>query len=410
MSNIITSEKILEDAYNNAFLALEKNDFRKAEALFKFVTEYTKNYDEVMVDYGYIIIYTNTRRVDMAIELCKKLLANPNTVGELRTVVEEIKNQLEPVAPNPARNVQNISNEEIQEREQSSGLKTEQLMDVLEVFELVHDEIIELGLTKNQLKNIAKCFEEDSRISAITSMFFSDDSIEMQKHYAEDFFQIHEIFLSAETFQTMYSNFEKKFVQNKEKIDPQRLADLTFYFENFRDELLFYLILHKRGLLSKMLINEHLPNTTISFILYKYYQLYDLKVIGNLSLQFKTNANTQANDKIGTMISFFEEKVSGQFSDKLYEIYQPFAKKITEDVIIEMMECFNDLCERTFPYVLWNNEEELLRFTCAIGYYVSELAFGQNLDEEIEMMFKLDREQIKKEIRFVDMMISLIEY
>lgn len=93
MAKIITSPKILADATNSGFKYLEKNEYRKAQKMLKYVAEQTNPVDQYVL-YALGIIHYNLGEIEELADIFMELKKLKNVNGQIYDAVTQMNQEV----------------------------------------------------------------------------------------------------------------------------------------------------------------------------------------------------------------------------------------------------------------------------------------------------------------------------
>ena len=335
--NVLTLDSAIEEAVQNAMIAVEKGDFYKTIELLEYVREYKAYYDEVMVNYVLLISYYNINDYQKIVEQFKVLETIQIPSGPIKDVLESIGNEFQ------KRNAV--------EEGRSNALIKAIFGDVTNV------------------KLLAEVYPDDDFLSLICEPLSKEDYIDISR--------------LIEDSERGYDFFEKNidvFVGFNKNVSPMGLLN------GLRDvaDNIFFLTRLTTLQLEKFYKNDKIPKfyknllTTKLLILIKY-QIMDSQKI------------TQYTGIEGEKLYLNESKLD----DLIEEVVTVYGGiKLDFEPIIIIVELF---VFENFPNEIFDLDHNKLK--AMLCYIANDVTLGRDLDELVQANTGVKFEEVKEEIK-----------
>lgn len=382
MGKIIVVDQMLQNAYGVAFSKMEEMKYLEAEKIFDYVKKYNYVPDLEMLEYAYVIIYSNTHRVEKAIRVCEELLSEPMINKDLEIVVRDIKGQLEnDMASYTVQDNQAIVNEDsidkdklisFLDRVKPSAKKTDDFLDTFALNEQEEKFYREYFLlTKEDVKMKREIINK--RMSG------------QLKH------MIGKYLSKVQSFEKVLQG------SSKNGFD----TGMTLLL-NLKDDLLFYFYLHKLGLVKKIISNKDIALPIKNFMLYQMYILYINKMITNIKLELVVTGNKEIDTTIKAMSDYYERESLTPLNDYVELVYN---NEEFTDFFIENMELkIESINSNSFP-MFFPNSSRKLEFYVGLLYFISIYEYQNQFNDIIGKVYKIKIAEVQKEIDMLKMML-----
>lgn len=349
MEKIVTLNKSLDDAFNQAILAVEGGKFNKAIILLEYVEEHKQTYDEVMVNYILLISYYNTGNRIKALKCLEKFDILKSDNQQIINVVEQIR----------------------------SDLKNK--FDSNKVF--CDDFLVKVFKSESVITDLAKKFPDDFFLNVISLPRSEQDYIIIANLVKQAF--------SGNDF------FEKNF--NKEgnyEINVLPLKLLNF-FKIHEDNMFFWLMLEEKAL------TKFYNNTNISDFFKNYVTIQLIKIVNYDKLNEERLAKVTNLDKDQLTLN---NELAKDLTRDITRIYND-EDVIDYDSVEAVVEIF--ICE-LFPKKI--SDMNYAKLVATIAYAINDVMIGRNYDSLIYKDSKIKFSDIKEEIKeFEHIFIFLLE-
>ncbi len=370
MNKIIVIKKIVDDSYFNAFSLLEKYEYNRVEKLLNFSVKFKKDIDQNMLNYAYIIIFSNTNRVDQAIDKCEKMLAKKDLNDEFRKVIVGVYNQLK-------------------NGKDSSEKESESSIDIID----------------QEVKEFLDVIKPNDKTKSAFLSFLPFNSLE------HDFFiEYYEKGVSIEKLDHQFKTLIQEYYEiakqiNDALVEDQKkifsLVESIFKILNTNEsDIPLYLYLLKSKMYKSILINEYVPFAIKNQILYAFYKLYTHKVIGNVKVHYLANETDEYTGYISELKNIFERNTQNDIKEKFNRLYK--SQQLDSKFLQEAEEKFEFLYARTFP-ILIPTKKSKDTIICAFLYFISNNNFKSQFNVIIEKVFNLQEQDVQDELILIEM-------
>ncbi|WOO87535.1 hypothetical protein RZE82_00930 [Mollicutes bacterium LVI A0039] len=377
MEKIVVSRKIVEDAYQNVFMHLERMNYAKAGQLIDFVERNNYPVERDMVDYAKVIIFSNTNRVDEAVRLSELMLSRGLQTPELQAVVSEVHGQL-------------LKQKEFSDRRKSKVNKIK-IKDVKHFLDIVKP--------------------TDSKLAEFISIFSTDAEMENQliEYYQlgtiseEDGPLVNNAKIVCAKYQFIEETYQTAKYADKEASMPlYMILSKTILSTHQTSEFILFLFMHKIGLIKEMLVDENFDARVRSFLAYQLDELYSLNLIGRVKIKMVFGGQVY-EESIAELNKTFNRALAthGDCLERLFD-----SGELHEDYIPLLMGHFHQMVSHTYPVINPLNIP-LDKFICGFLYVISNNTYNSQFNAIIEDVYKLNQEALKTEMQMIEVLILI---
>ncbi len=371
MNNMIVADGLVKEAYNGIFTSLEKMEYKRAEKFIKFVEQNNGFMEVDMVDYAKVIIYSNTNRLEDAINLSNLMLTRKLITPELETVVKEINKQLK-----------KQNNTERKLGSANKQIKIEILYDFLNI----------IKPSSSKFDSFLQLFDEGEQKYVIE--YYETGSIKDSKN-AEV------ISLKKRAVNCIFTT--KTYNGSKKEGAPEginKILNRAFYHFHARSNLVVFLGLYKNGVLKQMLVDDKINPVIRSLIAYKLYELYIFNVVGRIKVKIKIGKTIQ-EEYINQMGNEYMQEIDF-YEQQLHEFFDH--TKIDEDTKYEIIENFCAMSVKSFPFVnvLGSDANKMI---ATFLYVISNNNYNGQFNDIIDDVYNFSQSTLQKEMQLIEVLI-----
>lgn len=377
MKKVVISRKILADAYNNAFVNLEKMNYKTAGKLLEFVEENDYPVERDMVDYAKVIIYSNADRVDDAVKLSERMLSRGLQTQELQMIVTDVHAQL-------------LKQKEFSDRRRQKVEKVA-ISDVTKFLDTVRPSDSKLADFINFFSGDID--EENQFIEYYQKNQISDENGSMIKFVKSIFAKVNFI---ADTYKTA------KLSEEDSKRPLYAILSKTILASYSNNDFLMFLYMHKTGMIKEMLLDELFDARVRSFLAYQLDDLFTNKLIGRVKVKMVIGGQIY-EESIADLNTSFNDAVEGygQALEKFFE-----SGELNEDYIPQLLSHFQRMISYTYPVINPINIE-VEKFIASFLYVVSNNTYNSQFNAIIEDVYKHSQEDLRVEMQMIDVLILI---
>ena len=355
-SNVLKMERSLDDAVVQALIAIESGQFQKVIKLLEYVKENKVSFDEVMIEYALLISYVNSGNNVKASESLK-------TLDTLYIENEQIKDV-----------IQTIKNEVFNNQKNEEKIVKKKSFNTLRV-------IKDLGLERSRVELYRDLHVDDYMWSLILAAI---DNLGDSRNEFE-----HEYKLAKKEFSDIYSQL----VQFDEFSDSVTPLDLFEGINANDSNVLFWMLMDKKNII-EINDNKNLPEFIRKYVVERAVHFCHYGLIEEFQIEFENKLQS-----IGNL---------PDFSTKFYEVsnnvesYYSIEKSDLYDMITSVL---NIIYIDSFPNNIYNDKNKL---EAMVGYIVNDIFIGRKYDKLIEKKTKLKFDDVKQEIKQLEMLITFL--
>lgn len=375
-SKVIVSDKILNDAYNNAFNNLERMKYAESERLLRFVEENHYPVDIDMVDYAKVIIYSNSKRIDKAVELSGQMIERGLINQELELIIKDVHDQL------------------MKQKEYVDRRIDKAKMVSLEV---LYDWLEELGPSEKKIAEFIDLFcetneEENMMLEYLTHGSFTDED--------EPFItKLKVIHAKCAAIEGMYSNAKQSGEGSEALYSMLNKSLLTMYKKS---DLYIFMHLYKNGVLSEMLLDERFDKRVRSVLAASVARFYEHKLVGRVKIKMMIN---------GEVYSEYIDALAKTYRQNYNDIFISLQKLLVSGHIPSefhpmTIDHFKHMASYTFP-VINPMDIDNDKFICAFLYVVSNNTYKSQFNDIIEDVYKFQQSDLVDEIKMLEILILI---
>lgn len=377
MSKIINVTNIVIDAYQQAFIKLEAAKFLESEKLLDFAVKNMNDDNSLMNDYAYVIIYSNTGRVDMAIQKCQDIINSEKDNVEIKTIVRDIYNQLSAtfdyVTPQP------------QTEKYPNG------------YDILLKSI--KPVKKKDIDNFIDCIAETDREIEFLEAYYASNDIERLEKFENE----------KKFFSNVYAEcvqIEEILAEGIDKLEakPNISGELhRLFLGDFSNHYAKFLYLHQHQLIDTLLKLNVTPVPIKNMLAFNLCRLYEAEIISDevLDINFKGEI---FRSSIKDHLEIFYETTANPITDCLKKLYaHPDVDMAFHTTVDEVLELLYSL---TFP-TLVTESSNIENFVVAILYFVSIQEYANGYHHIIESVYNLSEEQVTDELNLVELIVNL---
>ncbi len=378
MDKVVVSRKILSDAYNNAFINLERMNYSVAERLLNFVEENDYPVESDMVDYAKVIIFSNSRRIDKAIELSDEMLKRGIESQELQKIIRDVHRVLEKQQQKKKAHVKintSVSIDQANNFLQQVAPSESKVADFIEAYcDTSNEENEYLQFRQSHKLTDSK----DNRLLRKTkSAYFRARRIESQYNTVKG--------LSDNRRKRGYLRLGKRILMPKSN------------FEN-----LIFLRLHRLGILKEMLLDQDFDQRVRSVIGYQLAKLYRNGMIGRIGIKMIIGEHVY-EERIDNLSNVFMLQ-----SNKLYRSYEKFltSPQVPQEFVPVAIDSFEHMTSMTFPTVNPLNIDAD-KYVCAFLYVISNNNYKSHFNDIIEDVYNFKQHEVQTEIEMLEVLLLI---
>ncbi len=377
MASIVTSSNIVADAYQYAFINLERMNYVQAEKLLTFVESNDYPIDQDMVDYAKVIIYSNTHRVDTALKISERMLSRGVGTPELEAIVRDVHNQL--LRQNKF------------EQGRKEKLDRVTIDQVYEMIELIKPSDSKIPLFIELICNNIE--QENSFLEFIDQGKFSDEDSEFVTKLKMNFAKFKFV---EDTYETLILSPE----DNKQPL--YSILSKTILNTPVDNNLLLYLYMHKTGFTKKLLNDEGFEPRVRSMLAYSLNELFIVGLIGRINVSIHI-----AGEEYTESIKGLSETYMKTYMDAMGELEHLFESgSLSAELISELIIDFNRTACLTYP-VVNPTKMDSRTFISAFLYVISNNNYQSEINAIIEDVYNFKQEDLKQEIEMLKILILI---
>lgn len=376
MEKIVVSRKMLADAYNNAFLNLEKMNYEMAGKLIEFVEANNYPVEHDMVDYAKVIIYSNSNRVDEAVKLSERMLSRGLQTQELQMIVSDVHAQL-------------LKQKEFADRRKKNVDKVK-MTDVVNFLEVIKPSDSKLAKFINFFSQ--ESGEEDQFIEYYQKQKINEDGplvariklLVAKLHFIED------------TYRTA------KLSEGDAAVPLYSILSKTILSSYSMNDFIIFLYMHKTGEIKEMLVDEAFDARVRSFLAYQLDDLYTNKMIGRINIKMMIGGELY-EEKLTELNQTFNNAVT-EYGDCLEEFFE--SEDINEEYVPGLLSQFQRMISYTYPVINPINMP-VEKFIASFLYVISNSNYNSQFNAIIEDVYKIDQESVKSEIQMIEILVLI---
>ncbi|WOO89305.1 hypothetical protein R2F61_00970 [Mollicutes bacterium LVI A0078] len=376
MEKIVVSRKMLADAYNNAFLNLEKMNYETAGKLIEFVEANDYPVEQDMVDYAKVIIYSNSGRVDEAVKLSERMLSRGLQTQELQMIVNDVHAQLlkqKEFSDRRKKKVDKVSIQEVVDFLETVKPSDSKLADFINIFSRSIEE-----------ENDFIKYYQNSEIDEDSSMVANMKMIVAKLHFIED------------TYKTL------KHSSDDAKTPLYAILSKTILASYSNTEFLMFLNMHKTGLIKEMLIDEGFDARVRSFLGYQLDEMYTNKLVGRINVEMMIGGEIY-KESIADLNKNFNNTIEtyGEALEKLFT-----SGEVHEDYTEQLIAHFQRMISYTYPVINPINMD-VDTFIASFLYVISNNNYNSQFNAIIEDVYKLNQESVRTEMQMIEVLLLI---
>lgn len=377
MNKVIVSNKILADAYNNAFLNLEKMNYQLAGKLLDFAERNNYPVERDMVDYAKVIIFSNSDRVDDAVNLSEKMISRGLQTKELQMIVNDVHAQLlkqKEYSDRRKKKVERVSLEEVKSFLniiRPSDSKLSEFINFFSIDTAEENQFISY-YQKNQLLETESSFIEQLKILIAKQQFIED------------------------TYRTALFSLEDA------KIPLYTILNKTLLNSYSGSEFMMFLYMHKTGLIKELLVDPHLDARVRSFLAYQVDDLYTNKLIGRVKVKMLIGTQVY-EESIKDLNDNFNNAVE-EYGDCLEEFLERV--ELGEEYVNQILSQFQRMISYTYPVVNPINIP-VEKFIASFLYVISNNNYNSQFNAIIEDVYNLNQEELIQDMQMIEVLILI---
>lgn len=377
MNKIIVSNKIVADAYNNAFANLERMDYVTAGKLIEFVEENHYPVEQDMVDYAKVIIFSNTNRVEEAVKLSERMLSRGLQTQELQIIVSDVHAQL------------------LKQKEYSD--RRRQKVDKISIDEVYHFLQV-VKPSDSKLAEFISYFSNDGREENQFIEFYQNGQISEENGPLVAVIKI----LVAKTY-FIEETYKTAKASEADGIKPlYNILNKSILSAYSNKDFLMFLYFHKSGLIKEMLIDERFDTRVRSFLAYQLDDLYTNKLIGRINVKMAIEGRV-FEESIANLNQEFNQQVE-KYGDELELIFN--SGELHEDYYPLLLAQFQRLISYTYPVVNPMGTDPR-KFIASFLYVISNNNYNSQFNAIIEDVYKHNQEELMLEMQMIDVLILI---
>ncbi len=377
MEKVVVSRKILADAYNNAFINLERMNYTTAGKLLDFVEANDYPVEHDMVDYAKVIIYSNSDRVEEAVKLSERMLSRGLQTQELQMIVSDVHAQLlkqKEFSDRRRQRVDKVSIEDVKKFLDLIKPSDSRLADFINLFSLDVDE-------ENQYieyYQMGKISDEDGPMVSHVKMLCA------------------KLYFIRDTYKTAQVSDEDG------KRPLYAILSKTILASYTNNEFMLFLHMHKSGLIKEMLIDEFFDARVRSFLAYQVDDLYTNKLIGRVKVKMVIGGQIY-EEMITDLNNNFNDTVEN-YAAELEQFFE--CEDLNEDYVPQLLAHFQRMISYTYPVINPINIP-VDKFIASFLYVISNINYNSQFNAIIEDVYKLNQEALKTEMQMIEVLILI---
>ncbi len=377
MEKIVVSRKIVADAYNNAFLNLERMNYGVAGKLIEFVEANDYPIEQDMVDYAKVIIYSNSNRVDEAVKLSERMLSRGLQTQELQMIVSDVHAQL-------------LKQKEFSDRRRQKVDKVS-LKEVQSFLEVVRP-------SDSKLADFINLFSNDIAEENEFIEFYQQGKIEDREGGLSN--QIKMLVAKLKFIEDTYLTAKSSEAESAKPL--YMILSKTILGSYTNNDFMMFLHMHKTGLIKEMLIDEKFDARVRSFLGYQLGDLYTNKLIGRVKVKMVIGGEVY-EETISELNSNFDSAVI-KYGDSLEKIFD--SGELHEDYVTQLLSQFQRMVSYTYPVINPINIS-VDKFIASFLYVVSNNTYNSQFNAIIEDVYKLSQDALETEMQMIEVLILI---
>ncbi len=377
MEKVVISRKMLADAYNNAFLNLERMNYDMAGKLLEFVEANDYPVEHDMVDYAKVIIYSNSNRVDEAVKLSERMLSRGLQTQELQMIVSDVHAQL-------------LKQKEYSDRRKQKVEKVS-LDEVTNFLDTVRPSDSKLADFINFFSNDVE--DENQFIEFYQKGVISDPEGPMVKF-------IKALVAKANFIEDTYKTAEASDADGKRPL--YAILSKTILASYTNNDFLMFLYFHKSGLIKKFLLDELFDARVRSFLAYQIDDLYTNKFIGRVKIKMVIGGEIY-EESIADLNKNFNDTVE-KYGEELELFFN--SGELHEDYVPQLLSQFQRMISYTYPVINPINIE-VKKFIASFLYVISNNNYNSQFNAIIEDVYKHNQSDLATEMQMIDVLILI---
>lgn len=377
MEKVVVSRKMLADAYNNAFINLERMNYQVAGKLLEFVEANEYPVEQDMVDYAKVIIYSNSNRVDEAVKLSERMLSRGLQTQELQMIVSDVHSQLLKQKEYSDRRKQKVDKVSLQEVEAFLNVvkpSDSKLADFINFF-------------SNDIE------EENQFIEYYQKGIIGDPDGAMVKFIKALVAKTHFI---EDTYKTAAASDEDG------KRPLYAILSKTILASYTNNDFLMFLYFHRKGLIKEFLLDELFDARVRSFLAYQIDDLYTNKFIGRVKIKMVIGGQIY-EESIADLNKNFNQTVE-EYGEQLELFFE--SGELHEDYVPQLLSQFQRMISYTYPVINPINIE-VEKFIASFLYVISNNNYNSQFNAIIEDVYKHNQSDLTTEMQMIDVLILI---